>query len=109
MLKGAYGGIGMNSVTFTVLTAQQQHPAINLAKSCDLKFTFCLLRLQTMEPESLLHVANFSTLFVCMVLKFPQIFLLMRTKSTTGLSLNSLLLELTGYVVYSAGPLWPSM
>lgn len=51
-----------------------------------------------MQSDTLLHVANFSTLFVCMVLKFPQIYVLMRAKSTTGISLNSLLLELIGYV-----------
>ncbi|KAF3701488.1 PQ-loop repeat-containing protein 3 Precursor [Channa argus] len=53
-----------------------------------------------MQSDSLLHVANFSTLFVCMVLKFPQIFALMRAKSTTGVSLNSLLLELIGFIVF---------
>lgn len=51
-----------------------------------------------MQSDTLLHVANFSTLFVCMVLKFPQIFVLMRAKSAAGVSLNSLLLELIGYV-----------
>lgn len=50
-----------------------------------------------MQPDTLLHVANFSTLFMCMVLKFPQIFVLMRAKSAAGVSLNSLLLELLGY------------
>ncbi|KAL2099188.1 hypothetical protein ACEWY4_005668 [Coilia grayii] len=53
-----------------------------------------------MEDDSLLHFANFSTLVLCMVLKFPQIFVLMRAKSTTGVSLNSLLLELTGFIVF---------
>lgn len=53
-----------------------------------------------MQSDTLLHVANFSTLFVCMVLKFPQIFVLMRAKSTTGVSLNSLLLELIGFIVF---------
>lgn len=48
------------------------------------------------QVDTLLHIANFSTLFVCMVLKFPQIFVLMQAKSTTGVSLNSLLLELIG-------------
>lgn len=52
-----------------------------------------------MQSDTLLHVANFSTLFMCMVLKFPQIFVLMRAKTTTGVSLNSLLLELIGYVI----------
>uniref|UniRef100_A0A4W5PL69 Solute carrier family 66 member 3 n=1 Tax=Hucho hucho TaxID=62062 RepID=A0A4W5PL69_9TELE len=53
-----------------------------------------------MESDKVLHVANFSTLFVCMVLKFPQIFVLINAKSTTGISLNSLLLELTGFIVF---------
>nr|XP_020477600.1 PQ-loop repeat-containing protein 3 isoform X1 [Monopterus albus] len=53
-----------------------------------------------MQSDSLLHVANFSTLFICMVLKFPQIFALMRAKSSTGVSLNSLLLELIGFIVF---------
>ncbi|CAN9502589.1 unnamed protein product [Ophioblennius macclurei] len=53
-----------------------------------------------MDTDSLLHLANFSTLFLCMVLKFPQIFLLMRAKSSSGVSLNSLLLELIGFVVF---------
>ncbi|KAF4089859.1 hypothetical protein AMELA_G00043150 [Ameiurus melas] len=48
----------------------------------------------------LLHFANFSTLFVCVVLKLPQIVVLMRAKTTTGVSLNSLLLELTGFIVF---------
>ncbi|XP_039897670.1 solute carrier family 66 member 3 isoform X2 [Simochromis diagramma] len=52
------------------------------------------------QVDTLLHIANFSTLFVCMVLKFPQIFVLMRAKSTTGVSLNSLLLELIGFIVF---------
>ncbi|XP_060939348.1 solute carrier family 66 member 3 [Limanda limanda] len=53
-----------------------------------------------MQPDALLHVANVSTLFVCMVLKFPQIFVLIRNKSSSGVSLPSLLLELTGYIVF---------
>ncbi|XP_017281632.1 solute carrier family 66 member 3 [Kryptolebias marmoratus] len=53
-----------------------------------------------MESDMLLHMANFSTLFVCMVLKFPQIFVLLRAKRTTGVSLNSLLLELIGFIVF---------
>ncbi|KAM3594988.1 uncharacterized protein V6R79_016612 [Siganus canaliculatus] len=53
-----------------------------------------------MQSDMLLNVANFSTLFMCMVLKFPQIFVLMRAKSTTGVSLNSLLLELIGFIVF---------
>ncbi|XP_062295709.1 solute carrier family 66 member 3 [Scomber scombrus] len=53
-----------------------------------------------MQMESLLHFANFSTLCVCMVLKFPQIFVLMRAKAAGGVSFNSLLLELVGYIVF---------
>lgn len=53
-----------------------------------------------MDSDTLLHAANFTTLFVCMVLKFPQIFVLMRAKSTAGVSLNSLLLELIGFIVF---------
>ncbi|KAK5857064.1 hypothetical protein PBY51_010331 [Eleginops maclovinus] len=53
-----------------------------------------------MQSDTLLHAANFSTLLMCMVLKFPQIFALMRAKSSAGLSFNSLLLELLGYIVF---------
>ncbi|KAI1895125.1 hypothetical protein AGOR_G00103070 [Albula goreensis] len=53
-----------------------------------------------MDADMMLHFANFSTLVVCMVLKFPQIFVLIRAKSTTGVSLKSLLLELTGFIVF---------
>ncbi|XP_061599234.1 solute carrier family 66 member 3 [Cololabis saira] len=53
-----------------------------------------------MQSDALLHAANFSTLFACMVLKFPQIFVLMRAKSSTGVSLSSLVLELVGFIVF---------
>ncbi|KAM4541005.1 solute carrier family 66 member 3 [Fundulus diaphanus] len=53
-----------------------------------------------MQSDTLLHVANFSTLFVCMVLKFPQIFALVRAKSPSGISLNSVLLELIGFIIF---------
>ncbi|XP_077394807.1 solute carrier family 66 member 3 [Festucalex cinctus] len=53
-----------------------------------------------MQSDTLLHVANMSTLLACLVLKFPQIFVLLRAKSTTGISLNSLVLELVGYIVF---------
>ncbi|XP_077434599.1 solute carrier family 66 member 3 [Vanacampus margaritifer] len=53
-----------------------------------------------MQSDTLLHVANVSILLACMVLKFPQIFVLLRAKSTTGVSLNSLVLELVGYIVF---------
>ncbi|KAG7466025.1 hypothetical protein MATL_G00160430 [Megalops atlanticus] len=53
-----------------------------------------------MDADMMLHFANFSTLVVCMVLKFPQIILLIRAKSTKGVSLKSLLLELIGFIVF---------
>ncbi|XP_047668874.1 solute carrier family 66 member 3 isoform X2 [Tachysurus fulvidraco] len=53
-----------------------------------------------MEGDMMLHLANFSTLFVCMVLKLPQIVVLMRAKSAAGVSVNSLLLEMTGFIVF---------
>ncbi|RXM29610.1 PQ-loop repeat-containing protein 3 [Acipenser ruthenus] len=49
-----------------------------------------------MSADLVLHFANFSTLFVCLVLKFPQVFALVSAKSSRGISLKSLLLELTG-------------
>nr|XP_033791586.1 solute carrier family 66 member 3 isoform X1 [Geotrypetes seraphini] len=52
-----------------------------------------------MESELLLF-ANWSTLLVCMVLKFPQIIAVMAAKSAQGVSLKSLLLELTGFLVF---------
>ncbi|XP_056419059.1 solute carrier family 66 member 3 [Hyla sarda] len=48
----------------------------------------------------LLVFANWSTLLVCMVLKFPQILSVMVAKSAEGLSLGSMLLELTGFLVF---------
>ncbi|XP_067840379.1 solute carrier family 66 member 3 isoform X1 [Heptranchias perlo] len=53
-----------------------------------------------MEPESALVLANSSTFIVCMVLKFPQIFTVIAAKNARGLSLRSLLLELTGFLVF---------
>ncbi|XP_026863988.2 solute carrier family 66 member 3 [Electrophorus electricus] len=53
-----------------------------------------------MDRDSVLHFANFSTLFACMVLKFPQILVLMRARSTAGVSVNGLLLELVGFIVF---------
>ncbi|MBN3282575.1 PQLC3 protein, partial [Polyodon spathula] len=52
-----------------------------------------------MSADLVLHFANFSTLCVCLVLKFPQMFVLISAKSSRGVSLKSLLLELTGYIV----------
>ncbi|XP_066453330.1 solute carrier family 66 member 3 [Eleutherodactylus coqui] len=48
----------------------------------------------------LLVFANWSTLVVCMVLKFPQILAVMASKSVEGLSLGSVLLEVTGFLVF---------
>ncbi|KAM4040224.1 solute carrier family 66 member 3 [Anomaloglossus baeobatrachus] len=48
----------------------------------------------------ILVFANWSTLVVCMVLKFPQILAVMASKSAEGLSLGSLLLEVTGFLVF---------
>uniref|UniRef100_A0A8C5QJ07 Solute carrier family 66 member 3 n=1 Tax=Leptobrachium leishanense TaxID=445787 RepID=A0A8C5QJ07_9ANUR len=48
----------------------------------------------------LLIFANWTTLLVCMVLKFPQIISIMASKSAEGVSLNSVLLELTGFIVF---------
>ncbi|XP_041109482.1 solute carrier family 66 member 3 [Polyodon spathula] len=53
-----------------------------------------------MSASQVLHFANFSTLIVCFVLKFPQIFALISAKSSRGISLKSLLLELTGFIVF---------
>jgi len=63
--------------------------AENRGELKDQKFT-------EMDGNLTLNLANFSTLFVCMVLKFPQIFVLMRARTSAGVSLNSLLLELVG-------------
>lgn len=48
----------------------------------------------------LLVFANWSTLVVCMVLKFPQILSVMAARSAEGLSLGSVLLEVTGFLVF---------
>ncbi|XP_066534330.1 solute carrier family 66 member 3 [Hoplias malabaricus] len=53
-----------------------------------------------MEYGSMLHFANFSALFLCAVLKFPQISLLFKARSAAGVSLYSLLLELLGFIVF---------
>ncbi|KAL4624212.1 PQ-loop repeat-containing protein 3 [Arapaima gigas] len=53
-----------------------------------------------MAVDAALHLANLSTLLVCMVLKFPQMFALMRAKSTEGVSVSSVLLELLGFIVF---------
>ncbi|XP_078069252.1 solute carrier family 66 member 3 [Mustelus asterias] len=55
-----------------------------------------------MQPDwaLLLLVANVSTLTVCMVLKLPQIITVIAAKNARGLSVRSLLLELTGFLVF---------
>ncbi|XP_036406444.1 solute carrier family 66 member 3-like [Megalops cyprinoides] len=53
-----------------------------------------------MSADAMLQAVNLSTMLSCMVLKFPQIFLVMKMKSTKGLSLPALLMELTGYIVF---------
>ncbi|XP_069830213.1 solute carrier family 66 member 3 [Dendropsophus ebraccatus] len=52
------------------------------------------------RSTELLLFANWSTLVVCMVLKFPQILSVMAAKSAEGLSLGSVLLEVTGFLVF---------
>ncbi|XP_003215467.1 solute carrier family 66 member 3 [Anolis carolinensis] len=47
----------------------------------------------------LLDVANGSTLLACLVLKLPQGLALLAAKSARGVSLESLLLELAGFLV----------
>ncbi|XP_023690448.1 solute carrier family 66 member 3 [Paramormyrops kingsleyae] len=54
-----------------------------------------------MSVSGMLHFANLSTLLVCMVLKFPQMFALMQSKSSEGVSLQSLILELIGFIVFN--------
>ncbi|XP_053701038.1 solute carrier family 66 member 3 isoform X1 [Synchiropus splendidus] len=53
-----------------------------------------------MPADMLLHAAHLSTLVACAVLKLPQILVLVRARSSCGLSLHSLLLELAGFVVF---------
>ncbi|XP_062981906.1 solute carrier family 66 member 3 [Elgaria multicarinata webbii] len=53
-----------------------------------------------MAPASLLlDVANWSTILVCLVLKLPQGAALIAAKSARGVSLESLVLELSGFLV----------
>ncbi|KAM9317738.1 solute carrier family 66 member 3 [Pholidichthys leucotaenia] len=53
------------------------------------------------QTDTPLHVANVSTLCACMLLKFPQMLVLMRAKCTRGVSVQSLLLELIGFIVFT--------
>ncbi|KAM4693508.1 solute carrier family 66 member 3 [Discoglossus pictus] len=50
--------------------------------------------------SELVVFANWSTLVVCMVLKFPQIFSVISAKSAEGVSTKSVLLELSGFLVF---------
>ncbi|XP_044274007.1 solute carrier family 66 member 3 isoform X4 [Varanus komodoensis] len=53
-----------------------------------------------MGPAALLvDVANWSTILACLVLKLPQGVALLAAKSARGVSLESLLLELSGFIV----------
>ncbi|XP_077166880.1 solute carrier family 66 member 3 isoform X2 [Paroedura picta] len=49
--------------------------------------------------QLLLGLANWSTILVCAVLKLPQGIALLAAKSARGLSLESLVLELSGFLV----------
>ncbi|XP_051880582.1 solute carrier family 66 member 3 isoform X1 [Pristis pectinata] len=53
-----------------------------------------------MELESVLLLANSTTLIVCMVLKFPQIVTVIAAKNAWGVSVRSLVLELIGFLVF---------
>ncbi|OCT81237.1 hypothetical protein XELAEV_18028052mg [Xenopus laevis] len=48
----------------------------------------------------MLFFANWSTLLACMVLKFPQILSVMASKSAEGVSLQSVLLEVSGFLFF---------
>ena len=52
--------------------------------------------MEAVETWTLLNTLNMSATLICMVLKLPQIILLGNAKSTKGVSLRALLLELTG-------------
>ena len=50
--------------------------------------------------ETLLWLCNWSTLGVCAALKLPQISAVLGARSSRGISLPSLLLELAGFLVF---------
>ncbi|XP_074845062.1 solute carrier family 66 member 3 isoform X3 [Carettochelys insculpta] len=50
--------------------------------------------------EALLGLATWSTLLVCMVIKLPQMAAVLAARSARGLSLQSLVLELSGFLVF---------
>nr|XP_042704643.1 solute carrier family 66 member 3 isoform X1 [Chrysemys picta bellii]XP_042704644.1 solute carrier family 66 member 3 isoform X1 [Chrysemys picta bellii] len=50
--------------------------------------------------EALLALANWSTLLVCMVIKLPQVVAVLAARSARGVSLESLVLELSGFLVF---------
>lgn len=52
--------------------------------------------MEAVDSFTLLNTLNISATLICMVLKLPQIILLTHAKSTKGVSLRALLLELTG-------------
>ncbi|XP_031437537.1 solute carrier family 66 member 3-like [Clupea harengus] len=58
--------------------------------------------MEAVESWTLLNTLNMSATLICMVLKLPQIILLGNAKSTKGVSLRALLLELTGYIVFAS-------
>lgn len=49
--------------------------------------------------DSLITICNVSTIGLCGFNKIPQIFAIIKAKSTKGLSLTSLMLELTSYTI----------
>jgi len=53
-----------------------------------------------------LTIANYSTFLICLVNKLPQILILTKAKSSKGLSLRGLLLELAGYIVFTTYQLY---
>ncbi|XP_076129036.1 solute carrier family 66 member 3-like [Alosa pseudoharengus] len=57
--------------------------------------------MENVDSFTLLSTINISATLICMVLKVPQIFLLLNTKCTKGVSLRALLLEITGYIVFA--------
>ncbi|XP_048364780.1 solute carrier family 66 member 3 [Sphaerodactylus townsendi] len=52
-----------------------------------------------MDGARMLELANWSTILVCAVLKLPQGVVLLAAKSARGVSLESLVLELSGFLV----------
>ncbi|KAG5847180.1 hypothetical protein ANANG_G00123290, partial [Anguilla anguilla] len=82
---------------YTEGRCQQSGTAKRVSESGTISYPFLY---HSEMGDAMLHVANLSTMLSCMVLKLPQIFLLTKLKSTKGVSLRALLLELTGYIVF---------